>query len=165
MPLTQNQLTGAWMLANGRTHREAYGAANVGERTFYKWLKRDEFLKAVDFLKAQREVEIREKAEELVSLESTRDDEEKILGFQRELVVELGELSIALVKQIRAEGVENIGVRSLPPYLKAFADAVSALQQSNDRLIGLESLIADVESLEEEIQSKTESLEEGAKSA
>ena len=100
-------------------------------------------------------------AEELVSLESTRGDEETILGFQRELVLQLGELNLELVKQIRSEGVENIGARSLPSYLKAFADAASALQQSNDRLIGLETLIGDVEALEQAIQEKAESLEEG----
>ena len=160
--LTEKQLKGAWLLASGRTGIEACTGAGVTENTLYKWKRKPEFQAAVAFLQEQRESQIQAQAEQLVSLESTRDDEEKILGFQRELVIELGELSVALVRQVRAEGVENIGVRSLPSYLKAFSDAASALQQSNDRLIGLEALINDVEILEQEIQSKAESLEEGA---
>jgi hypothetical protein len=159
MPLTEKQLKGAWMLANGRTDAESYQAAGVAMQTFYKWKKKPEFMAAVKFLAEQKETEIARKIEELVSLESARDDEERALGYQRLMVSELGQLSVDLIKQIRADGVEQLGANRLGPIVKAFSDSVNMLQATNDRLIGLESLIEDVSQIEEKIQIKAQHLE------
>lgn len=159
--LTEKQLKGAWALANGRTDAQAYRAAEVRESTFYKWKKKPEFLAIVKVLSEQRESELKAKAEEIVSIDSARADEEKALTYQRELVNELGLLSVDLVKQIRADGIENLGPRYLGPVIRGFVEAVNVLQSTNDRLIGLESLISDVESIEEALQSRTEPVTEG----
>ncbi len=159
--LTEKQLRAAWALANGRTDIEAYRAAGVAERTLYKWKKAPDFLEAISFLSDQREKQIADKAEELVSLASSRDDEEKALGYQRQMVSELGQLSVELIKQIRANGTEELGPRYLAPIIRSFADSVAMLQATNDRLIGLEALIEDVQTIEEKISLKTEPEPEG----
>lgn len=159
--LTEKQLKGAWMIAYGRTDAEAYRAAGCAERTFYRWRKKPEFEAAVKFLTEQRESEIAAKADEAVSLSSARADEEKALSYQRQLVSELGQASVDLIKQIRANGIEELGPRYIGPLIKGFVDAVNVLQNSNDRLIGLESLINDVEEIEEALQSRAEPISEG----
>lgn len=161
MPLTEKQLRGAWMVANGRTDAEAYRAAGVRENTFYRWKKKPEFMAAIAFLAEQREADIEAKAEQVVSLASARDDEEKALSYQRQMVNELGALSLDLVQQLRANGADELGPRYLAPVVKAFADSVSMLQSTNDRLIGLEALILDVAEIEKQVQIQTESVEGG----
>lgn len=161
MPLTEKQLRGAWMVANGRTDAEAYRAAGVRENTLYRWKKKPEFMAAIAFLAEQREADIEAKAEQVVSLASARDDEEKALSYQRQMVRELGALSLDLVQQLRANGTEELGPRYLAPIVKAFADSVNMMQGTNDRLIGLEALILDVTELEKQVQIQTESVEGG----
>jgi len=150
--LTEKKLKAAWMIANGRTDAEAHRAAGVNERTFYKWKKNPDFTAAIAFLSEQRDLNVAVKAQEIVSLASARDDEEQALGYQRQMVSELGELSVDLIKHIRANGVEELGPRYLAPIVKSFADAVNMLQSTNDRLIGLEALLEDVATIEKKIQ-------------
>lgn len=159
--LTEKQLRAAWALANGRSDVEAIRAAGVAERTFYRWKQTDKFTEAVTFLSRQRAGKTAAQAKELVSLASARGDEERALGYQRLLVGELGALSVDLIRQIRADGIENLGPRYVGPIIKAFADSVGMLQATGDRLIGLESLIADVATLEKTLLEKTESEPEG----
>ncbi|MGI8933039.1 MAG: phBC6A51 family helix-turn-helix protein [Phormidesmis sp.] len=154
--ITEKQLKAAWEIANKRTDSQAYQAAGVSERTLYKWKQKPEFISLVKLLSEQRESQIADKAEELVSLASSRNDEEKALSYQRLMVAELGQLSIDLIKQMRADGVEELGPRYLGPIVKSFADSVAMLQSTNDRLVGLESLILDVQQIEEALQLKAE---------
>ncbi|MGI8935075.1 MAG: hypothetical protein ACR2FS_13475 [Phormidesmis sp.] len=159
--LTEKQARGAYFLANGRTDAQSYRAAGVSEKTFYKWKKKPEFMALVGFYERQRTDDLKAKADEVVSLASARDDEEQALNYQRQMVAELGELSVDLIRQIRADGVEELGPRYLGPIVKSFADSVAMLQATNDRLIGLEALIQDVQIIEQTISLQTESEPEG----
>jgi len=149
------------MLANGRTDADSASGAGVTTRTLYKWKLKPEFSAMVEFLKEERDRQISEQAENIVNLASAREDEEKALNIQREIVGELGALTLDFVKRLREEGAEALSPRSLPQFIKSFAEAVSAMQTTNDRLIGLEALISDVEDIEAQIQEKLESVEEG----
>lgn len=154
--LTQKMLTGVWMLANGRPHKNCYEAAGVSERTFYTWLKRDDFQAAVALLKEQQPRPQATPEEHKADLDSSRSDELETLKIQRQIVSGLGALTLDFVEHLKQEGVENFGVRQFPAFAKAFSDAVTAMQNTNDRLIGLETLIVDVERLESEMQLRLE---------
>jgi len=159
--LTEKQLKGCWMLAQGRTHKAAYEAAGVAEKTFYRWLKKPDFQAALEILSEQRLEAESASATAEADLNSVHSSELATLEVQREIVKKLGELNLELIKQIVSDGVENLSPRQYPSFAKAFADAVAALQSSNDRLIGLESLIQDVESLEKTIQERAEAIDSG----
>lgn len=162
MALTEKMLKGAWLLSQGRKHKDCYEGAKVTEKTLYQWLKRDDFKAAVELLQGDRldkEAEVKKETAE-ADLNTARDDELANLSIQREIVSELGELTLEFLQQIRDEGLETLSPRQFPAFVKALADTTAMFQNSNDRLIGMESLISDVESLEKEIQVRAESIEE-----
>lgn len=152
--LNERQLKACLLLASGRTDAEAYKSVAVSERTFYKWKAKPEFKASLKVLLEQKASDASRQADELVNLASARQDEENILSHQREMVSELGKLSLDLIKHIRSSGVEELSPRSMPGIVKAFSEAVSGLQATNDRLIGLEGLLEDVAQIEKTLQEK-----------
>ena len=77
-----------------------------------------------------------------------KSDDRRVLAIQREIVDELSEFSLELIKHIRSEGVEAVSPRMMPNFLKTLIEAINAMQNTTDRLIGIEALINDIEKVE-----------------
>ena len=160
--LTDQQHKAAWLKAHGRTDTAIFEAVGCHKATYYRWLKKEEFLNAVreieEKLIADNPVSAEEAAQDLAN---ARNNDREILAIQKELVNELSGFSLEVIKHMRNEGAENFSARSFPQLLKALLDTTTALQATTDRLVGIEALIDDIEAIEEKIQQKTSEFAEG----
>ena len=105
----------------------------IHKTSYYRWLKKPEFLKAVadaETKAAAANPISPEQAED--DLLTARDDDWRVLGIQRELTGELSEFALDMIKHIRLEGVEAFPMRAFPGFCKLFFDSVAALQATTD---------------------------------
>ncbi|MGD1866095.1 MAG: hypothetical protein ACFB0D_16225 [Phormidesmis sp.] len=147
--LSDKQVKAAYLLAHGREHIHIIEAVSVHKTTFYRWLKNDSFNSAVAAAAAKAAALIEPSPEEAEKdLFDAKSDDRRILAIQREIVDELSEFSLELIKHIRSEGVESVSPRMMPNFLKTLIEAINAMQNTTDRLIGIEALINDIEKVE-----------------
>lgn len=157
LAFSEKQMKAAWLKANGRTDAAIIKAIGLASSTYYKWKKTDSFTEMVEFISSQtmeKNITLQPKGVEVVDLDTARSDELSTIKNQRRIALELGELTVDLLVEIRRQGVTDLGIRHLPSTVRAFTEAVSALQNTNDRLIGLDSLISDLIYVERTIKEK-----------
>ena len=56
-----------------------------------------------------------------------KSDDRRVLAIQREIVDELSEFSLELIKHIRSEGVEAVSPRMMPNFLKTLIEAINLI--------------------------------------
>ena len=151
--LSDKQQRAAFLKANGRSDIAIINAVGVHKATYYRWLKKSEFNKAVAEAQAKIEAENPITPEEAeADLETARDADRKVLAFQNELIGELNEFTLDWIRHIREQGVEELSVRQFPSFCKAVIEVTNAMQATQDRLVGIEALITDVEEVEAALQ-------------
>ena len=155
---TDKQVKAAVMLSNGRSNSEAAKAAGIVERTLYKWKDLPKFARLVKFLSKERDLIITEQAEDLVTVQSARADDLKALAKLEVLVDTVGDVAIDYTSRLN-RGDESADIKNIPLLVRSYREVLSAQQATNDRLIGLEYLIEDVEAIKEKIRTSDEPVE------
>ena len=151
--LNEQQTKAAWLKAHGRTDVAIIAAIGCHKSTYYRWAAREDFQAAVRGVEEKIASENPLTAEEAEGdLINARATDRAMLAIQKELIDELSGFSLEVIKHVRQDGAENFSPRSLPALCKTLFEAITAMQATTDRLIGIEALISDVEEIETALQ-------------
>jgi len=143
---TENQLKAAWLKSNGQTDAAVIKSIGVTQSEYYKWKKTDSFNDLLEFISTPTKDKSKAKPVKVVVDYGTRLSEDiDCIKHQREMVRELAEYSVELIKEVREQGVTDMDVRHIPPILKTFMDSLKVLETTTDRVIKHKHWIKDTD--------------------
>jgi len=142
----------AAVLARNGTYSEAAAAAGVSIPTIARWKRDGEFrsiiLRYSDPLRQAARTVIDPASADFYKLIPQR--ESQLLGKLEAIVEQLGQVVSERIEMMDKGEIEDIPVRLLPSFVKAFSEGVKHLQDSHDRLSGYSIVIDELTKLKDE---------------